>query len=61
EIFGITSKKSQIQLFKHLFNFQNNEEKLYSLFEECLMTKTEIRKVKQYYATIFDLDITCIK
>ncbi|CAG8602618.1 12999_t:CDS:2, partial [Gigaspora rosea] len=49
------------QINEHPFNPQNNEKKLYSLFKEHVMTKTEIRKIKQYYATVFDLSITCIK
>ncbi|CAG8834388.1 32738_t:CDS:2, partial [Gigaspora margarita] len=54
-----TSKMFQIN--EHPFNPQNNEEKLYSLFKEHVITKTKIHKIKQYYATEFDLSITCIK
>ncbi|RIB02756.1 hypothetical protein C2G38_2226946 [Gigaspora rosea] len=60
-IFGLPSEKSQIHSFEHFFNPPNEEEQLYSLFKEHLMTKPEICKIKQYYATALNLDITCIK
>ncbi|RIB19101.1 hypothetical protein C2G38_2036328 [Gigaspora rosea] len=49
-------KEQQTFLLKHPYN----EEKLYSLSKEHMMSKTEIQKVKQYYATVFDLTISCI-
>ncbi|CAG8793726.1 26192_t:CDS:2, partial [Gigaspora margarita] len=46
EIFGLPSEKSQIHSFDHFFNPPNEEEQLYSLFKEHLMTKPEIPPVE---------------
>ncbi|CAG8632610.1 15479_t:CDS:2, partial [Funneliformis caledonium] len=37
------------------FSFSATKEELHSLFQEYNMTKAEVRKVKQYYATALDL------
>ncbi|CAG8791520.1 7150_t:CDS:2, partial [Gigaspora margarita] len=43
------------QIFKPIFNKSFNKEKLFSLSKEHIMAKGEIQKIKQYYATEFDL------
>ncbi|CAG8832395.1 6954_t:CDS:2, partial [Gigaspora margarita] len=43
------------QIFKPIFNESFNKEKLFSLSKEHIMAKGEIQKIKQYYATEFDL------
>ncbi|CAG8691071.1 6283_t:CDS:2, partial [Gigaspora rosea] len=49
------------QSSKCVFNPPTYNEKLYSLFKEHVITKTELQKIKQYYATAFDLVFNQIK
>jgi len=61
KIFETISDEPQIWSLKHIFSLPTNKEKLYSLFKEHVMTRTEIQKIKQYYATVYELAISRIK
>ncbi|CAG8756753.1 9292_t:CDS:2, partial [Funneliformis caledonium] len=43
-----------IRFIHYYENFLATEEELHSSFQEYNMTKAEVRKVKQYYATALD-------
>ncbi|CAI2164146.1 5319_t:CDS:2 [Funneliformis geosporum] len=56
KIFG-DQDKTKILPLERAFSFSITEEKLHSPSQKCNLTKIEIQKVKQYYATALDLMI----
>ena len=55
KIFNVFQKEAKILPLERVFSFSITEEELHSPFQKYNMTRTEIRKVKQYYATALDL------
>ncbi|CAB4431746.1 unnamed protein product [Rhizophagus irregularis] len=60
KIFRIFQKEPRILPLERVFSFSMTEEELHSPFQKCIMTKSEIRKVKQYYMTALDLTMNDI-
>ena len=50
----------QILPQERVFSFSITEEELHSPFQKCVLTKSEIRRVKQYYMTALDLTMNNI-
>ncbi|CAG8541493.1 8207_t:CDS:2, partial [Cetraspora pellucida] len=57
----IFAEEPRARSLKCVFSPSTNEEKLYSLFKEYVMTTTEVHKIKQYYATALGLVFNRIK
>ncbi|CAG8757669.1 997_t:CDS:2, partial [Cetraspora pellucida] len=57
----IFAEEPQAWSLKCVFSPSTNEEKLYSLFKEYVMTTTEVHKIKQYYTTALGLVFNHIK
>ncbi|CAI2198424.1 10112_t:CDS:2, partial [Funneliformis geosporum] len=55
KIFSIFQEETKILPLERAFNFSTTEEELHSPSQKYNMIKTEVRKVKQYYATALDL------
>ena len=60
KVFNIFQKEPQILPLERVFSFSMTEEELHSPFQKCTITKSEIRKVKQYYVTALDLTMNNI-